>query len=129
MLARTLSRLGLAAGAAALHTASRPSLVARGAILRRGGATFASEAPSLKVYYWDMPFWRAEAVRMALFVGGVPFEDVRDKPTLDSMRAAGKLTFGALPVLEVDGCVPVKEYLDLFILSIHSAPVCSSDAP
>ena len=57
---------------------------------------------SLKVYYGDMPFWRAEVVRLALFVGDVPFEDVRDQKRID-LAAAGKLTFGALPVLEADG--------------------------
>lgn len=62
-----------------------------------GGST----APkSLKIYYGDMPFWRAEVVRLALHVGGVPFEDVRDT---SAVREAGKLTFGAVPVLEADG--------------------------
>ena len=48
----------------------------------RGGATSMSTTatfPSIKVYYGNMPFWRAECVRMALAIGGVPFEDVRDK--------------------------------------------------
>ena len=57
---------------------------------------------SLKVYYGDMAFWRAEVVRLALFMGDVPFEDVRDQKRADLM-AAGKLTFGAVPVLEADG--------------------------
>ena len=54
----------------------------------------------------QMPFWRAEVVRLALFAGGVPFEDVRVKfgsDELKTMRAEGKLTFGAIPVMEVDG--------------------------
>ena len=38
---------------------------------------------SLKVYYGDMPFWRAEVVRLALFMGDVPFEDVRDQKRVD----------------------------------------------
>jgi glutathione S-transferase len=37
---------------------------------------------------------------MALYVGSVPFEDVRDTK---AVREAGKLTFGAVPVLEADG--------------------------
>ena len=57
---------------------------------------------SLRVYYGDMPFWRAEVVRLALFVGGVPFDDVRDQKRAD-LAAAGKLTFGAVPILEADG--------------------------
>ena len=58
---------------------------------------------TIKVVYGDMPFWRAECLRVALFVGGVPFEDVRDKPSIAEYRARGDLTFGALPVLDVDG--------------------------
>merc|ERR1712232_634003 len=57
---------------------------------------------SIKLYYGDMPFWRAECVRMCLFIGGVPFVDVRDK-TRDDLKSEGKLPFGATPVLEVDG--------------------------
>eukprot|EP00930_Biecheleria_cincta_P043747 TRINITY_DN30022_c0_g2_i1.p1 TRINITY_DN30022_c0_g2~~TRINITY_DN30022_c0_g2_i1.p1 ORF type:complete len:301 (-),score=53.22 TRINITY_DN30022_c0_g2_i1:81-983(-) len=56
----------------------------------------------IKVFYGDMPFWRAECIRMTLFLGGVNFEDVRDKKR-DDLKAEGKLTFGATPVLEVDG--------------------------
>ena len=61
---------------------------------------------SIKLFYGDMPFWRAEVVRLALFTGGVPFEDVRvsfGSDEVKAMRAAGKLTFGAVPVMEVDG--------------------------
>ena len=60
--------------------------------------------PQIKVYYGDMPFWRAECVRMALHIGGIPFEDVRDKPWGDIL-ALGVATFGALPVMEVDGLI------------------------
>ena len=62
----------------------------------------ASSFPDIKLYYFDVPFWRAEVVRLALYVGGVPFEDVRDQKSAD-LKAQGKLTFGAMPVLEVDG--------------------------
>jgi len=37
-------------------------------------------------------------------MGGVPFEDVRTHDAA-GLKAAGKLTFGALPILEVDGKV------------------------
>merc|ERR550525_2183806 len=57
---------------------------------------------SIKLYYGDMPFWRAECVRMALFIGGVKFDDCREKKR-DDLNAEGKLPFGATPVLEVDG--------------------------
>lgn len=63
----------------------------------------ASKRPSsIKLYYGDIYFWRAECVRLGLFLGDVPFEDVRDRK-LDDLKAAGKLAFGAVPVLEVDG--------------------------
>jgi len=57
---------------------------------------------SIKLYYFDVPFWRAEIVRIALFVGGIPFEDIRDQKASD-LKEQGKLTFGAVPVLEIDG--------------------------
>eukprot|EP00547_Thalassionema_nitzschioides_P001097 CAMPEP_0194211754 /NCGR_PEP_ID=MMETSP0156-20130528/11107_1 /TAXON_ID=33649 /ORGANISM="Thalassionema nitzschioides, Strain L26-B" /LENGTH=222 /DNA_ID=CAMNT_0038939407 /DNA_START=38 /DNA_END=706 /DNA_ORIENTATION=- len=57
---------------------------------------------NIRVYYWDFPFWRAECVRLGLFIGDVEFEDVRDAKK-DDMVNAGKLAFGALPVMEVDG--------------------------
>ena len=58
----------------------------------------------IKLYYGDMPFWRAECVRLALFIGGIPFVDVRDE-SREALKAAGKMPFGAVPVLEVDGKV------------------------
>uniref|UniRef100_A0A7S1FQR5 Glutathione S-transferase n=1 Tax=Corethron hystrix TaxID=216773 RepID=A0A7S1FQR5_9STRA len=57
---------------------------------------------NIKMYYGNMAFWRAECVRMGLFLGDIPFEDIRDQKRID-LKAAGKLTFGAIPVLEVDG--------------------------
>lgn len=56
----------------------------------------------IKIYYGDHPFWRAECVRLCLYRAGIPFEDVRSisKPDLEQQ---GKLTFGATPVMEVNG--------------------------
>lgn len=68
----------------------------------RPAGTTACASPSIKVYYGDFTFWRAECVRMILFIGGVPFDDVRDVKFAD-LKASGKLTFGAFPVMEVDG--------------------------
>ena len=31
----------------------------------------------LKLIYPDLPFWRAETSRIALFIGGIDFEDLR----------------------------------------------------
>ena len=55
---------------------------------------------SIKLYYGQLNFWRAECIRIGLFVGGVPFEDIRDKQRPE-LNAAGMLPFGATPVLEV----------------------------
>eukprot|EP00803_Ostreobium_quekettii_P006244 evm.model.scf_131.2 EVM.evm.TU.scf_131.2 scf_131:15187-15813(-) len=58
-------------------------------------------APSLKLIYFDFP-GRAEVIRLALFVGGLDFEDVR--LTREQFLAEkADLPFGLLPVLEVDG--------------------------
>lgn len=76
------------------------AMVPRVARQARGAASPAS--PSMKIYYGDMAFWRAECVRLCLYIGDIPFEDVRDQKRVD-LKAAGKLTFGAVPVLEVDG--------------------------
>ena len=44
----------------------------------------------------------AEPIRLALSIGGVPFEDNRvSYEEIADMRAAGKLPFGQVPVLEV----------------------------
>lgn len=57
---------------------------------------------SIKLYYHDSAFWRAECIRICLFIGEVPFADVRDKSN-DDLKAEGKLPFGSVPVMEVDG--------------------------
>ena len=80
---------------------TRLSLTASLLMSTASGASVVRPA-SLKLYYGDMPFWRAEVVRLALHIGEVAFEDVRDQSRVD-LIAAGKLTFGAVPVLEADG--------------------------
>lgn len=56
-------------------------------------------APQLKLHYFSLA-GRAEATRLVLTLGGVPFEDVHvsDWPSLKP-----SMPFGQLPVLEVDG--------------------------
>ena len=63
--------------------------------------------PVLKLYYPDFPFWRAEVCRLALHLGGVPFEDVRAKTPeeREAFKNSGKAPFGQVPILEVDGKV------------------------
>jgi glutathione S-transferase len=64
--------------------------------------------PKLKLTYFDVDAGRGEPARLALFIGGVPFEDERiagkDWP---SMRE--KTPFLAMPVLEVDGKATVTQ--------------------
>ena len=31
----------------------------------------------IKIYYSHTPFWRAEVLRVALFISDIPFEDIR----------------------------------------------------
>jgi glutathione S-transferase len=56
----------------------------------------------LKLTYFDFDGGRGEPARLALFIGGVPFEDqrigVKDWPTFRD-----KTPFLAMPILEVDG--------------------------
>ena len=58
----------------------------------------------LKLIYPNIPFWRAEISRLALFFGGIEFEDSRpSQKEILKMKSDGTLPFGQLPVLQVDG--------------------------
>jgi len=58
----------------------------------------------IRLIYFDFPFWRAEASRIALTMGGVAFEDVRpNRAEFIEMKSSGALPYGQLPVLDVDG--------------------------
>jgi glutathione S-transferase len=57
---------------------------------------------SLKLVYFDIDGARGEAARLAMVIGGVPFEDDRVK-FADWERRKADTPFGALPVLERDG--------------------------
>jgi glutathione S-transferase len=56
----------------------------------------------LKLVYFDIDGARGEAARLAMVIGGVPFEDDRVKFTDWEGRKPGT-PFGALPVLEREG--------------------------
>lgn len=59
--------------------------------------------PKFTVTYFNSP-GRAEPVRIALFIAGLPFEDRRlDFPQFAAMRAEGRFPLGSVPTLEVDG--------------------------
>lgn len=55
-----------------------------------------------KLVYFDIDGARGEAARLAMAIGGVPFEDDRVK-FADWGSLKDSTPFGALPVLEVDG--------------------------
>ena len=58
----------------------------------------------LRLIYPDMPFWRAETSRLALFIGGIEFEDLRpSREEITKMKADGTFPFGQFPVLQVEG--------------------------
>ena len=55
-----------------------------------------------KLVYFDIDGARGEAARLAMVIGGVPFEDDRVK-FADWQARKPHTPFGALPVLEHDG--------------------------
>jgi glutathione S-transferase len=58
----------------------------------------------LRLTYFNFPFWRAETARLALHLGGIPFEDRRPtREQFKQMKESGELPYGQLPLLEVDG--------------------------
>ena len=63
----------------------------------------------ITLYYFKIPFWRAEVTRLSLFIGDIPFIDHRiEGDEYDEFKKTGKLPngkiapFKQLPVLEVD---------------------------
>ena len=64
----------------------------------------------IKIYYTHTPFWRAEVLRVSLFISNIPFEDARiSREEFINMIKTGylpngkKVPFHQLPVIEVDG--------------------------
>lgn len=61
--------------------------------------------PTYKLTYFNSK-GRAEATRLVFAAAGVPYEDCRvDGAGFQKLKASGKLPFGQLPILEVDGKV------------------------
>ena len=63
----------------------------------------------ITLYYFKIPFWRAEVTRLSLFIADSPFDDNRiEGDEYDEFKKTGKLPngkiapFKQLPVLEVD---------------------------
>ena len=64
----------------------------------------------IKIYYSHTPFWRAEVLRVSLYISNIPFEDIRiSRDEFIKMIKTGFLSngkrvpFNQLPVIEVDG--------------------------
>ena len=64
----------------------------------------------ITLYYFKIPFWRAEVTRLTLFIGDIPFKDYRvEGKEIDNLKETGLLPnnqiapFKQLPVLDVDG--------------------------
>ena len=64
----------------------------------------------ITLYYFKIPFWRAEVTRISLFIGDIPFQDYRiEGDEYDKFKKSGELPnkkiapFKQLPVLDVDG--------------------------
>ena len=64
----------------------------------------------ITLYYFKIPFWRAEVTRLSLYIGDIPFEDYRvEGDDYEKFKKTGELPnkkiapFKQLPVLDVDG--------------------------
>ena len=64
----------------------------------------------ITLYYFKIPFWRAEVLRVSLYISNIPFEDVRiSRDEFINMIKTGflpngkRVPFHQLPVIEVDG--------------------------
>ncbi len=59
---------------------------------------------NITLIYFKFPFWRAEVSRLALHLGGIEFENrCIDGAEFRAARSDGRLPFGQVPVLIVDG--------------------------
>ena len=72
----------------------------------------------IKIVYFDSPFWRAEVARLALFVGGIEFKDIRvDGEEFKTIKSTGAMTDGTK--------IPFKQ---LPALSVNGACICQTGA-
>ncbi len=61
-----------------------------------------------RLFYFDAPVSRGEECRLAFFIAGAEFEDVRVKQA-EWQALKPKTPFGSLPVLEIEGRPPLAE--------------------
>jgi glutathione S-transferase len=59
---------------------------------------------NLRLIYPKFPFWRAEVIRLPLYLAGIEFENHHpSREEFSTLRSEGGLPFGQVPVLVVDG--------------------------
>ena len=83
----------------------------------------------ITLFYFKIPFWRAEVTRLSLYIGDIPFEDYRiEGDDYDKFKQTGELPnkkiapFKQLPVLDIDGKILPKlvQLLD-FVVSYQGS--------
>ncbi len=84
--------------------------------------------PSISLTYFDSP-GRAEPVRLALRLGGLPFTDRRlSFQQFGELRASGALPLGSVPLLEIDGVTYVQTAAMLrYVAKIGDASLYPAD--
>jgi len=99
MFGLRISRLGvrlglsISASIAGAATLSRPAEAASGL----------ASTPKIALHYFPIQ-GPAEPIRLALVVGGVPFDDIRHtRAEMLAMKEAGELPYGQLPIAYIDG--------------------------
>ena len=93
MLRTRLSAVGVGLSLAAFHAAPAEA---------KSFNPFTS-TPKIVLHYFPIQ-GPAEPARLALVLGGIPFEDVRhNREEMLKMRADGELPYGQLPIMTVDG--------------------------
>lgn len=80
-----------------------------------------------RLTYFDSP-GRAEPVRIAFFLAGIPFDDHRVKfPEFAALKQQGALPLGSLPMLEIDGRAMVQTGAMLRYIAHLSGKLYPSD--
>lgn len=84
--------------------------------------------PTLALTYFDAP-GRAEPIRVALRLVGVPFEDHRVAfPAFAEQKAKGAFPLGSVPVLTVDGfAIPQSSAILRYVARLGSAGLYPAD--
>ena len=73
--------------------------------------------------FGELPFWRAELSRVALFAGDVPFDDVRNVQRADLPPHIQRV---CCPVMEIDGQL-VSNTMEIALCAAHLAGIQPTD--